>query len=90
MIRIMTVVTLFVFAAFAHSDIEPVYTLAQAQKQVDDYRALRRACSITRGEQRRVCFSRLSQATDNYTKAKEVLKMYEDASPMLGQVEIAQ
>ncbi len=44
-----------------------------AEEQVSDYRALRRACAITQGDQRRECFSQLEAATEDYRRAKHVL-----------------
>ncbi|VUD68207.1 hypothetical protein TDB9533_04040 [Thalassocella blandensis] len=95
MLRTLTVVTLLMCSTLAFADNYGVgayasYEIKEAQQQVDDYRALRRACSITQGEQRRLCFSRLSDATDTYTKAKTILKSQEASSPLLGQVEFDQ
>lgn len=73
-----------------HAETEHIYQVVEAQKRVEDYRALRRACAITKGDQRRVCSARLSEATDEYVKAKNMLKMYHEAAPMLGQIEIDQ
>lgn len=88
MIRIIVLVVALCLPAVSFADVEKRYHISEAQKQVDDYRALRRACSITRGEQRRHCFSRLSEATDSYIKAKNLLKMYDDAAPLVGQVNV--
>lgn len=46
-----------------------------AQTLVNEYRALRKACAITKGDQRKVCFSQLNDSTASYQKAKEVLAM---------------
>ncbi|MFL0809807.1 MAG: hypothetical protein K6L76_05280 [Agarilytica sp.] len=60
-----------------------------AQEAIDEYRLLRRACSITQGEQRRVCFSQLSAATEDYKKAKKVLASTDsgDSRPLIGQAQ---
>lgn len=60
-----------------------------AQAQVNDYRALRRACAITQGEQRYVCFSQLNEATEGYKKAKQVLSLYQSSEDqqLLGQAQ---
>lgn len=72
-------------AANASVDMEEVKA---AQEQVNDYRALRRACAITQGEQRRVCFSQLHDATPAYKKAKQVLSLYQNAEqPLIGQAQ---
>lgn len=73
------------FAANASVDLEEVKA---AQEQVNDYRALRRACAITQGEQRRVCFSQLHDATPAYKKAKQVLSLHHNAEqPLIGQAQ---
>lgn len=95
MLKIVTVVTLLICSTLAFADNYGVdayasQKLKDAQQQIDDYRALRRACSITQGEQRRLCFSRLSDATDGYTKAKSILRSQDASSTLLGQVEFDQ
>ena len=47
-----------------------------AQETVDGYKALRKACSITAGDQRKVCFSQLREATKDYKAAQKVLAQY--------------
>lgn len=73
-------------AAYSSVDIAEIEA---AQAQVKEYRALRRACSITKGEQRKVCFSQLNAATEDYKKAKRVLAMHRPSGEqqMLGQAQ---
>ncbi len=68
------------------ADVDQV---ALAQSQVDDYRALRHACAVTRGEQRRVCFSQLNNATEGYKQAKKLLSIakLESQKQLIGQAQ---
>lgn len=71
------------YAAEEYNEVKSV------QDQVNDYRALRHACSVTRGEQRRVCFSQLRAATEDYKKAKKALALEKASSQqqLVGQVQ---
>ncbi len=71
------------FAAEGHNGVK------SAQEEVDDYRALRHACSVTRGEQRRVCFRQLKAATDSYKVAKRALALEKSTSQkqLIGQAQ---
>ncbi len=73
----------FAFAAEGNNEAK------SAQEKVSDYRALRHACSVTRGEQRRVCFSQLKAATDSYKIAKRTLALEKSASQkqLIGQAQ---
>ncbi len=78
---------IIVGSGFASAADEDLLTLAQ--NQVDDYRALRHACAITQGEQRRVCFSQLNSATASYKEAKKILSMakIESQKQLIGQAQ---
>ncbi len=47
---------------------------------IDDYRILRSSCAQMQGDERRDCFSRLNQQTQQYQDAKERIK----SAQMLG------
>lgn len=47
---------------------------------IDDYRILRSTCAQMQGNERRDCFSRLNQQTEQYQDAKERIK----SAQMLG------
>ncbi|MGH1371102.1 MAG: hypothetical protein ACRBBW_03645 [Cellvibrionaceae bacterium] len=47
---------------------------------IDDYRILRSSCAQMQGNERRDCFSRLNQQTEQYQNAKERIK----SAQMLG------
>jgi hypothetical protein len=48
-------------------------TLSQAKQIVADYQALREACAETRGKKRLDCMRRLSDASDAYREAKNLV-----------------
>ncbi len=81
-----TLAVVFVSGFACAAEVDEVKT---AQNQVNDYRALRHACAITQGEQRRVCFSQLNDATEDYKRAKKVLAMAKLASKqqLIGQAQ---
>lgn len=81
-----TLIVVFVSSFAGAAEVDEVQV---AQDQVDNYRALRHACSITQGEQRRVCFSQLNDATEDYKRAKKVLAMAKLASKqqLIGQAQ---
>lgn len=58
--------------ALAVSNSAPL-TLADAHTAVDEYRALRRACAITVGEQRKICFKELNGSNEQYKQAKKLI-----------------
>lgn len=41
---------------------------------IDDYRILRASCAQTQGNERRDCYARLNQQTEQYQAAKDRLK----------------
>lgn len=85
---LMVSIGLFPFSAFSSSDNLTLYK--DAENNVKQYRALRRACSITQGEQRRACFAQLNESTEDYKKAKKILSMQSpqaSGEPLLGRAE---
>lgn len=44
-----------------------------AQDQVTEYKTLRSECAAAQGTERKMCFSELHAATEDYRKAKKVL-----------------
>jgi len=72
--------------SFAAVEVDELQT---AKSQVEDYRALRRACSITQGDQRKACFSQLHAATPAYREAKKLLSARGEVAgyPLLGQAQ---
>ena len=61
-----------------------------ASERVAEYKALRKACAITRGEQRQECFAQLNAATEDYKRAKKALAMEQPAQdqvPVIGQAQ---
>lgn len=68
--RLVFLATLLSLPTLAFAESTEV---AEAKNQVEQYRALRRACSITNGDQRKACFSQLNAATLQYKEAKQFL-----------------
>lgn len=86
MTKVLAASALLITSSFAfgaeHNEVKA------AEEAVNEYRILRRACSITQGDQRRVCFSQLSAATEDYKKAKKVLAQnLESSRPLIGQAQ---
>lgn len=72
----------YAFSADEFSEVK------DAQDQVSEYRALRKACAITKGEQRKICFSQLNASTQGYQKAKKFLAMQQPSGgALLGQAQ---
>lgn len=44
-----------------------------AQNTVEEYKALRKTCAITQGDERKECFSQLRATIDDYKQAKRLL-----------------
>ncbi len=57
--------TLLSSASFANT-----MTLASAQKQINEYRALRKVCTVSILERKQTCFKDLKKLTDKYKQAK--------------------
>ncbi len=84
--RVMSLVLLGCLPVYSVSAEEPDQ-VREAQTQVNEYRALRRACAVTQGEQRKLCFSRLNDSTAGYQKAKKFLAMQQPSGALLGQAQ---
>ncbi len=87
LVRFVTTSIVVFGANFAvAADVDQV---ALAQSEVDDYRALRHACAVTQGEQRRICFSQLNNATESYKEAKKLLSSakLESQQQLIGQAQ---
>ncbi len=50
--------------------------LAVAERQVEEYRALRKLCTVKRFEEKKQCFKELEQRTEQYQHAKLYLDRY--------------
>ncbi len=58
-------------------------SLSQAKNTVAAYQALRESCAQTLGKARLDCMSRLSQSSDAYRDAKNLVTASENKSPKL-------
>ncbi len=83
MLRIKILAVSAVIFASSFATAADYQEVKAAQEQVKDYRALRRACAITKGESRRECFSQLDALTESYRSAKRVLASEKAHSPQL-------
>lgn len=65
------VVLMFIFSS--NIAVADTMTLASAQKQVDEYRALRKVCTVSILERKQECFKDLVELTQKYKDAKRFL-----------------
>lgn len=88
-IRVFITLSICLFPQFGFASSDTLTSYQDAENNVKQYRALRRACSITQGEQRRACFAQLNESTEDYKRAKKILSMQnpETDGPLLGRTE---
>jgi hypothetical protein len=80
--RLLIIMLLLSPAALAQAPIDAA-TLATSQEIIEDYKNLRRACTITLEEQRRICFRQLASSSEEYIAAKKIVSRYQEEKQTL-------
>ncbi len=85
--KLIIAVVVVLSSGVAVAAVDPADDVRLAEKRVNEYRSLRRACVITKGAQRRECFAQLNAATQGYKRAKKVLAIHQPSNefPLIGQ-----
>ncbi len=78
--KCISILALFFFSSISYAE---EMTLKSAQRQVDEYQALRRVCTVSILDKKQVCFSELVELTKKYKTAKRFLVQNKPANEEL-------
>lgn len=73
-LKVMVIGVFFTFPMSVFSEAKKAGSdLTVAKKTVSEYRALRRACTVYRHDEKRSCFKELIESEQSYRTAKDIL-----------------
>ncbi len=78
--KCISIFALFFFSCISYAE---EMTLKSAQRQIDEYQALRRVCTVSILDKKQVCFSELVELTKKYKAAKRFLVLNKPANEEL-------